>query len=130
MRRMMIDRDDAGFRKHAQRDRQRRTGRQRSGQRYIVDIFRRDSGDAQAGRDRGFGEATGLRTARELGFFDGGGDAAVLNDGGGRVAQHSADSEYVQLPVPRFSILAQVSFNATVRLKTGDPGVESGSTQK
>src|ERR1700686_4355056 len=29
-----------------------------------------------------------------------------------------------------FSILAQVSFRATVRLKTGFPGAESGSTQK
>ncbi len=105
-------------------------GGKRSGQRYVVDIFRSDSGDAQAGCDRGFGEASGLRTARELGFFDGGGDAAVLYDGGGRVAQHSTDSEDVQFPVPRFSILAQVSFRATVRLKTGEPGVESGSTQK
>ncbi len=29
-----------------------------------------------------------------------------------------------------FSIFAQVSFNATVRLKTGLPGLESRSTQK
>ena len=29
-----------------------------------------------------------------------------------------------------FSILAQVSFSATVRLKTGFPGAESGSAQK
>jgi len=29
-----------------------------------------------------------------------------------------------------FSILAQESFNATVRLKTGFPGAESGSAQK
>ena len=52
--------------------------------------------------DGGFGQAPGLRTARQLGFFDGGGDAAVLNYGGGRVAEHSADSEDVQLRLPAF----------------------------
>ena len=34
------------------------------------------------------------------------------------------------LPPCFFSTLAQVSFSATVRLKTGAPGLESGSAQK
>ena len=34
------------------------------------------------------------------------------------------------LPFARFSILAHVSRSATVRLKTGLPALESGSTQK
>ncbi len=69
--------------------------------------------------------------ADELRFFDGGREFAVLEHGGGGIAEKAADSEDDHFGcLPRFSILAQVSRSATVRLKTGLPGVESGSTQK
>ena len=77
--------------------------------------------------------APSAAAADELRFFDGGDQFAVLQDGGGGVAHDAADSEDDHgwlLCLPRFSILAQVSRSGTVRLKTGLPGAESGSTQK
>ena len=67
----------------------------------------------------------------QLRFFDGGSQFAVLEYGGGGIAEQAADSENDHFGcLPRFSILAKASFRVTVRLKTGLPGVESGSTQK
>jgi hypothetical protein len=51
--------------------------------------------DFEAGSDRRFGQAARLRTARELGLFNGGGYVAVFDDCGGSVAEDSADSENV-----------------------------------
>ena len=69
--------------------------------------------------------------ADEFRFFDGGDEFAVFQHCGGGIAEQAADSEDDHFGcLPRFSILAQVSFSVTVRLKTGLPGVESGSTQK
>ncbi len=79
MRGVMVDRNNARFRKHAQRDRQVGAGRQRPRQRDVVDLGGTDAGDA-AGRSRWRFRASrpGLWTARELRFLDGRGDAAVL----------------------------------------------------
>ncbi len=126
----MIDGDHSRLREHAQRDRERRTRRQGPRQSHVIDIFRDNARDAKAGFDGGSREAARLRTARQLRLFDGGRYAVVLHYSGGCVAEYSADSENVQLAFPRFSIFAQVSLSATVRLKTGLPGVVSGSTQK
>ena len=130
VRGVVVDRYHSRLREHAQRDRQRRARRQRPRQRYVIDIFRNDACDTKAGFDGGGREAPRLRPPRQFRLFDRGRDAAVLDDGGRRVAQDSTYSEDVQLAFPRFSIFAQVSLRATVRLKTGLPGVVSGSTQK
>ena len=122
---VMIDGDHARFGEHAQCDRQGRAGRQRSGERYVVDVCGADAGDAQACRYGVLGQAAGLGSAGQFRFFDRGGDLAIFDDSGGCVAEDSADSENIQLPFPRFSILAQVSRSATVRLKTGLPGAVS-----
>ena len=64
-------------------------------------------------------------------FFHGGGQFAVFQNGGGRIAQYAADSQDDHRPpFSRFSIFAQVSRSATVRLKTSLPGAVSGSTEK
>jgi len=69
--------------------------------------------------------------ARELGLFDSGYEVVIFEDGRGGIAEQAADPEDDHLGFePRFSIFAQVSFRATVRLKTGAPGLVSGSTQK
>ncbi len=128
--RVVVDGDHSRFREHAERDRERRTRRQRPRQSYVVYIFRPDACDAETRLDGCRGEPPRLRASRQLRFFDCGRYAVVLQYGGGRVAEYSADSEDIQLAFPRFSILAQVSLRATVRLKTGLPGVVSGSTQK
>jgi hypothetical protein len=127
---MVIDGNHSGFGEHSQGDRERRAWRQGPGKSYEVDVFRDKACYAKAGFDGGGREASRLRPPRQLRLFDRGRNAAVLDYGSRRVAQDSADSEYVQLAFPRFSILAQVSLRATVRLKTGLPGIVSGSTQK
>ena len=67
----------------------------------------------------------------EFRLFDGGREFAVFEHCGGGIAEKSTDSEDDHFGcLPRFSILANVSLSVTVRLKTGLPGVESGSTQK
>ena len=71
-----------------------------------------------------------ILVAHQFGFFDGGHQLAVLQNGAGGIAADAADSQNDHLRLSRFSILAQVSFRASVRLNTGLPGVESGSTQK
>ena len=69
--------------------------------------------------------------ADELRFFDRGHQLAIPQDGGGGIALNPSDTENDHLPLfPRFSILAQVSRSAAVRLKTSLPRVESRSTQK
>ena len=50
------------------------------------------------------------------------------SNGTGGIAPEPTDSDNDH--ASRFSIFAHVSRNATVRLKTGFPGAESGSTQK
>ncbi len=74
----------------------------------------------QTGSYRRLGQSAGIGSAGELGLFDRRRDTAVFNESGGRIAQHAADSEYIHRV--RFSIFAQVSLRATVRLKTGWPG--------
>ena len=100
-----------------------------------VHLFGLGAGEMKAGGDgvlRHLVEAAPVGAAAdEFRFFHGGDQLAVLEYRGGGIAQHAADSEDDHLDcLPRFSILAQVSFRATVRLKTGLPGAESGSTQK
>ena len=102
MRGMMIDRNDARFREHAQRDRQGRTGRQRTGERDIVDISGRDSGHAQTRSDGGLrqrpGSACGsvwfLRWRRR--------SRPSLIDGGGRVAAGRRRFRECSFAVPAF----------------------------
>src|SRR5262249_55676835 len=56
---------------------------------------------------------------------------AVLQDRAGGITQNAADSQNDHLPpFVCFSIFAHASFSPTVRLKTGLPGAESGSTTK
>ena len=94
-----------------------------------------DAGHAQARRD---GVAPAARrgcSARRASFLL---STAATSSPSFKSAQaasfeHAADSEndhFAFVPFCAFSILAQVSRSVTVRLKTGVPGVESGSTQK
>ncbi len=100
-----------------------------------IDLFRLRAGELEAGGDgvlRHFIEAAPMGAAPdEFRLFDGGSEFAVLEYCGGGIAEKSTDSEDDHFGcLPRFSILAKVSLSVTVRLKTGFPGVESGSTQK
>src|SRR5450432_4177770 len=61
-------------------------------------------------------------------LFHGRGEGAMLEHRAGRLIEQTAESENYHFDF--FSILAHVSRNATVRLKTGFSAVLSGSTEK
>ena len=67
----------------------------------------------------------------QLRFFHGGYQFAVFQYCAGGIARQTTQSENDHLPpLSRFSIFAHVSRSVVVRLNTGFPGAESGSTQK
>ena len=74
------------------------------------------------------GSAPGVNLPRDFFLFDRRYEIAILQYGAGRVLQDTTQSENDHFDF--FSILAQVSRSATVRLKTSLSGVESGSTAK
>src|SRR5204862_4713902 len=108
--------------------------RQRPHDRDAVYVFGLDAGERETGAHGFLRQSARMAASREFGFLDSRGQFAVLQQGAGGVAQNTADSEDVHrgvvAPFCAFSILAQVSRNTTVRLKTRCSGVESLSTQK
>src|ERR1700686_1284938 len=78
--------------------------------------------------DRFVGQPPGGWPARDLLLLNGGHQFAVLQNGAGGLAENPAESENDHLDF--FSIFAQVSRSATVRLKTNFCGDVSGSTEK
>src|ERR1700674_5756918 len=74
------------------------------------------------------GQRSGGWPARDLLLLNGAHQFPVLQNGAGGLAENPAESENDHLDF--FSIFAQVSRRATVRLKTRFCGVVSGSTEK
>ena len=74
----------------------------------------------------------GALAARNLRFFHGGKDFSVFQQRAGCVVEQPSQTndDHFDFFSDVFSILAQVSRRATVRLKTGFAGVESLSAQK
>src|SRR5579871_1638577 len=101
-----------------------------------IHLLRLGAGQFQTGGDGLLGQLAGVAAgaAHQLGFFDGGDQLAIFQNSAGGVAGNASDSQNDHAfdcpPFSRFSSFAKVSRRATVRLKTGPSGVESGSTQK
>ena len=87
-----------------------------------------DAGQAQSRFDGFVGKLARFVPARDFLLFHRRRELAVLQHRAGRVVEQAAESENDHFDF--FSILAQVSRSATVRLKTGFSGVLSGSTEK
>ena len=113
---------------------------QRAHEHHGIHVLRRHACQGQTRGHGLFGQFRGSVRARlqslpaQLRFFDGRRQTTIAQDGASRVAQNAADPKNDHFafgpPCCAFSIFAHVSRNATVRLKTSFPGVESGSTQK
>ena len=98
---------------------------------HAVDFASPHARDAETFRDGVDGQFRGLKSPRHLLLFDRGDQFAVFQNGASSVVEQTADPENDHpFSFSVFSILAQVSRSATVRLKTGLAGVESKSTQK
>ena len=106
--------------------------RERAYQRDAVHIGRRETGHFQRARNSGLRQSAGRQLARHFTFFDRRHQFAVLQHRAGGVFIEAAQSENDHLDFfsDFFSILAQVSRSATVRLNTSFSDVVSGSTEK
>ncbi len=102
-----------------------------------IHLLVRGAGQLQAHGNGLFRQLSRMELPRQFALFRRADQDAVLQDGRRRFVQNSADAENdhgyaLDAPCPfcAFSIFAQVSRRATVRLNTSRSGVLSGSTQK
>ena len=104
------------------------SGAEGADQRDAIHRFAIHAGQAQ-GRFNGIvREFAGFIAARDFLLFHGRRQRAVLQHRAGRFVEQTTESENDHFDF--FSILAQVSRSATVRLNTGFSAVLSGSTEK
>jgi len=103
VRGVVIHRIDSGSRENPQRRRERRSRRQRTGERDVIDIGGLQLRDLETRRDRGLRYA-GPGAAGELRFLHGRRDLTIADDGCGCVSEDSTNSEDIHLA--RFSIFA------------------------
>ena len=93
MRGMVLHQRDTALRKMiADREMYPGVGLSRADQRHVIDLLRFQLRKAEARSDRGHRQAAVRVAAVQFGFFDGGGEDTVLEDGGRRVAADAADT--------------------------------------
>ena len=104
------------------------SGGERADEGHAVHSVARHSGQAESRFDGVVRKLARFVPARDFLLLHGRRERAIFQDRASRFVEQTTESENDHFDF--FSILAQVSRNATVRLKTGFSVVLSGSTEK